>query len=212
MSATNECTHCKYPLAVKDEKTHAVFCPSCGLFVDPFFSWKKSDIHTIQLSTNTILWIPLVISATQKDAKPSSWVSASNQVADPGNKWGEAIHGFLARRACDADRARILHKKIYNSMIMEGNDDLIAMSVELRLDRDMNMLLDLFDVKITLPQAVQKYDGVIRRMDFDGKGAAAIHVFDPRNLSVKKHAANPPVSPKKAIDDQAFMNSLKTAW
>lgn len=207
-----ECTHCKYPTAVKDEKTHAVFCPACGLFVDPFYSWKKTDIFTIQLPVNTILWVPIVIGASQKDARVSNWVSASNQVADPGNKWGEAIHGFLTRRACDADRARILHKKIFNAMIAENDEDLIAVSVELRLDRDMTFLIDLFDVKVTLPQAVQKYDGVIKRMDFDGKGAASIHVFDPKNLSVKKHAANPPVSPKKAIDDQAFMNSLKTAW
>jgi hypothetical protein len=212
MSSTIECTHCQYPSAVKDEKTNVIFCPSCGLFVDPFYSWKKTDIHTIVIPAQTCLWIPIVFSASLKDEPVTAWVLAKHQTVDPENKWGEALHGYLARRACDADRNRILHKKIYDAIITGQAEDLIGASVEVRLIRDLNMLIDLTGVKIGLIQAIQKYDGVIRRTDFQGKGAAAIHVFDPRLLTMNKYEAKPPVSPKQAVDDQAFMKSLKATW
>ncbi len=86
------------------------------------------------------------------------------------------------------------------------------MSVELEVEKDLNMLVDINDVNIGMARAAEKYDGVITRTDFLGKNVAPIYLFDLSRLSVRKHVANPPISPKKPFDDLTFLKSLKVAW
>jgi hypothetical protein len=189
-----------------------VFCAACGLFQDPFYSWKKTDIHTITIPANTRIWIPLVIRASLKDSPSKTWVLPEHQVVDADPKWGGILYGYLARYVCDVDRNWILHKKIYDAVIKGESDDLISMSLELQLARDLNVIIDITDLKISAARAKGQYDGVLTRTNFLEKTAAAIHIFNPSVFPVGKHAMNDPVSPKKVVEDQAFMNKLKTAW
>ncbi len=212
MSSTIPCPNCKFPRAVKEERSGAMFCASCGLFEDPFYSWKKTDIHSLVIPWKTSIWFPLVISAGLREMPVSFLVKAEHQVMDADPKWGAAVHGYLARQACEADRGWILHKKICDAAITDQTEDLISMSVELAVEKDLSMLIDVTDVKIGMARVAETYDGVITRTDVLGKKVAAIHVFDLSRLVVKKHDANPPVSPKKAFDDQAFMKSLQAPW
>ncbi len=130
--------------------------------------------------------------------------------ADP--KWGTVVHGYLARKACEADRRWILHKKICDAVITDQSDDLISMTVQLVVEKELTMLVDINDVKIELTRVAEQYDGGIRRTEVLGKKVAAIHIFDQSRLAVRKHVANPPVSPKQAFDDKSFMNSLLVSW
>nr|MDO8083598.1 hypothetical protein [Candidatus Sigynarchaeum springense]MDO8115985.1 hypothetical protein [Candidatus Sigynarchaeota archaeon] len=212
MSSTIPCPSCKFPRAVKDDRSGTTFCASCGLFEDPFYTWKKNDVHSLVIPWKTSIWFPLVLSASLKEMPVSFLMKAEHQDMNADPKWGAAIHGYLARPACDADRGVILHKKICDAVITDQPDDLISMSVELEVEKDLKMLIDVNNIKMGMAQAAQSYDGVITRKDVLGKMVAAIHVFDLSRLVVKSHVADPPVSPKKAFDDQAFMSSLKKAW
>jgi hypothetical protein len=212
MSSTIQCPHCKYSKAVKDDRSNAVFCAACGSFDDPFYSWKKTDIRSITIPSLTSLWIPLVIGARLKDSPARSWVAPEHQVVDPEYKWGRTVHGYIARHVCDVDRGWILHKKIYDAIITGQTEDLICASVEVGLEKDLGLLIDINDVKLGLPRAKEKFDGVITRTSFLGKTAAAIYIFNPKNTTVKRHFAKPPVTPKQAVEDKPFMDSLTTAW
>ncbi|MBN2152289.1 MAG: hypothetical protein JW839_12635 [Candidatus Lokiarchaeota archaeon] len=197
---------------MKDERSGTIFCPSCGLFEDPFYTWTKKHVHSLVIPWKTSIWIPLVLGAGLKDMPVSFLVKSEHQLVDAGTKWGAVVHGFLSRKACDADRGWILYKKIYDAAFNDQPEDLIGLSVELGVQKDLHLLVDINDIKIGLVDAAEKYDGIITRTDLLGKRVAAIHVFDLSRLSVRKHAFSPQVSPKKAFDDLAFMDSLKAAW
>ena len=212
MSVTTRCPNCKYPRAVKDERFGTVFCASCGLFEDPFYSWKKNDVHSLVIPWKTSIWVPLVMSTRLQGMPASFLVKAEHQIMDADSKWGTVVHGYLARQVCDADRRRILHKKICDVVITDQTDDLISMTVQLVVEKDLTMLVDINDIKIELARVAEQYDGGITRTDVLGKRVAAIHIFDLSRLVIRKYVANPPVSPKQAFDDKSLMNSLLVAW
>lgn len=212
MSSITQCPECKYSMAVKDERSNTIFCASCGLFKDPFYTWKKTDMHSLAIPSKTSIWIPLVISTRLKDSPVRTWLLPQHQATDSDPKWGGVLYGYLSRTACDVDRGWILQKKIYDAAIKDETDDLISLSAEVKLVNDLQVLVDINDVKVGLPRAKAKFQGVITRKNFLDKHAAAIHVFDPSDIPIGKYSLNDPVSPKKAANDHSFMDSLKKAW